>query len=389
MEISPKQLQLFTEAMHHMTLLNLSGVLRTCSYDAVIRAISVSMPNLKALDISRSFVQPSAIENLVPTKRSRLRGCPELAYLNLAENSFVTVELLKKILLRLPKLQYLKHALLLKTLTELTESEMDEDTGRCLKYLYSGWSFDCYSNETYYDALLKAPMLHRLGNITQVDIEVIDESEHFLKAILMQLKKIKVLTLHSFSKSREFLLPVLEANGGCLEHLHLHDLSGGLNLSDVMRTCPGLVELTMYCSTNNGSQIPKVETSTLDPVLTCLRKCDLHFTDKHICSKATLASLLMSPYLEEILLSNVESMSNNVMFYFLLCLRDGYVQSSKVKKITLDCCPNITEEPFVRWLSMEDCILQFLCIQLCSNVNCKDLIAAAEMYPKALSLVVN
>ena len=97
----------------------------------------------------------------------------------------------------------------------------------------------------------------------------------------------------------------------------------------------------------------------------------------------------MLPYLEELLLSNVESMSNNVMLYFLLCLRDGYVQSSKVKKITLDCCPNITEEPFVRWLAMEDCILQFLCIQFCSNVNCKALKAAAEMYLKALSLVVN
>ena len=378
-------MQLFTEAMPHIAKLNLSGVLCADSYDGVLRAISVSMPNLKALDISRSNVQASAIELLLPTKGNPSSGCTKLAYLNLAKNSFVTVELLKKIILCLPKLRYLKHALLMKTLTELTEEEMDEDTGRCLRYFHSEWLCDCCCTTMYYDAFSRAPALTRLGNITEVDIIVIKGSEHFLRDILMQLKKIKRLTLHRLSESHKFLLPVLESNGGCLEYLHLHDLSGGLNLSDVIRTCPRLIQLTVHCNAEKESHKPKIETSKLDPVLTCLRKFNLQFTDEHICSKATLVSLLKSPCLETIYLSNVAAMSNDVIYNYLSFIYGGYKRSTKLKKIVLDSCPNITEEPFVHWLSMEDCMLEFIFIQ-CPNVNYKDLKTAAEKYTKALSL---
>ena len=121
MEISPQPLQLFTEAMHHMTTLNLAGVLRTYRYDGVLRAISLNMPNLKALDISQSNVKANAIECLLPTKEKPSSGCPDLIYFSLKKSKFVTVGLLKKIILRLPKLQYLKNVLLMKTLAELTE----------------------------------------------------------------------------------------------------------------------------------------------------------------------------------------------------------------------------------------------------------------------------
>ena len=95
------------------------------------------MSNLKTLNISLSSdqasgVQINAIELLLPTKRNPPRVCPELVHLNFAHNSFVTLELLKKIIFRLPKLRYLKHDLLMKTLTELIEKEMDVDTRRCL-----------------------------------------------------------------------------------------------------------------------------------------------------------------------------------------------------------------------------------------------------------------
>ena len=392
LEISPKALLQFTKAMQHMTTLNLSGVLCTESYDGVLKAISENMPNLKALDISLSTfleggVQASAIELLLPTKRNPRRGCPELVYLDLTENSFVTVGLLKKIILRLPKLRYLKHALLMKTLLELTEQEMD--TGRCLKCLYSDWSSDWSNIETYYDVLSRTPLMTRFGNITEVDVVVTEELIHFWKVILMQLKKINRLTVYRVWEFQEYLLPVLESNGGCLEYLDLYYLSGDLDLSNIVRTCPGLVELRVSCAPGIQSHQPKTKTSRIDLVLNCLRKIELILTDEYICSKGTLVSLLKSPCLEEIYLSNVDAMSDDVMYNFLSALRVGYLRSSKLKSIYLNNCQNITEEPFVCWLDMDGCMLEFLRISTCDKVNSKGLKAAAERYPKPLSVFVN
>ena len=391
MEISPNPLQKFTKAMHHMTTLNLPGVLYTDRYDGVLKAISENMPNLKALDISLSSdqaggVQASVIELLLPTKRNPLIGCPELVHLDLAYNSFVTVELLKKIILRLPMLRYLKHGLLMKTLTELTEKEIDVDTGRCLRCFYSDWSSNI---KMYYNALSRTPMLTRFDNITEVDIVVTEESVYFWKEILMQLKMIKRLTVYRVWEFQEFLLTFLESNGGCLEYLDLCNLSGGLDLSDIMRTCPRLVELSVSGDSDTQSQQPKTKTSKVDPVLTCLRKCQLYSTNEYICSKGTLVSLLKSPCLEEISLSNVHAMSNDVMFNFLSVLRAGYLRSSKLKTIHLNNCSNITEKPFVCWLHMEDCMLEFLRISTCDKVNSKGVKAAAEWYPKPLFVFVN
>ena len=394
MKISPKPLRQFAEAMPHMTTLNLSSVLCTRQYNGVLNAISVSMPNLKSLDISldkfqESGVQAGAIVRLLPSKQNPLRGCPELVHLNLGRHSFVTVELLKRILLRLPKLQFLKHALLVKTLTELTEKEMNDDTGRCLKYLYSGRPCACCFNQMYYDALSRAPVFTRLGNITEVDIVVIEESEHLLKNILMQLKKIKRLTLYGMWESHEFLLPVLESNGRCLEYLNLEDLSGDLDLSDIMRTCPGLVELRVECAPYTLHHQPKIKTSESDPVLNCLKKLNIQFADEFICNKATMVSLLKSPCLEKIFLSNVDAISDDAMFNVLSVFRAGYMRFSNLKSIYLNSCPNITEEPFVSWLDMEDCMLEFLCISSCDKVNSNGLKTAAEMFPKPLSVFVN
>ena len=375
--------------MHHMTTLNLSAVLCTGRYDGVIRAISENMPNLKALDISESRVQASAIELLLPTKRNPLAGCPELVHLNLIFNSFVTVELLKKIILRLPKLQYLKHALLMKTLTELTEKEINKDTGRCLRCFYSDWSSDQSNNKMCFAALSRAPVFTRFGNITEVDIVVTEESQHFWKDTLMQLKKIQRLTLYSVYETQKYFLPVLESNGGCLEYLNLEYLYGDFDLSDIMRACPRLVELRVACMTYTQSHQPKLKTSQVDCVLTCLRKFELHVIDEYVCSKGTLVSLLKSPCLEEINLTRVDAMSNDVMFNFLSVRCAGYVRSSKLQIIHLDGCPNITEEPFVCWLDMEDCMLEFLYISSCDKMNSKGLKSAAERYPKPLSLLVN
>ena len=175
--------------MHHITKFDLSAVLCTDRYDGAIRAISLNLPNLRALNISESCVQASAIELPLPTIRNPLRGCPELVVLNLKYNSLVTVKLLKKIILQLPKLQYLKHALLMKTLSELTEKEMDVDTGRCLRCFYSDWLSDWSNNKLYFASLSRTPMLTRFGNITEMNTVLKEKSEHFWKDVLMQLKK--------------------------------------------------------------------------------------------------------------------------------------------------------------------------------------------------------
>ena len=388
MKISPKPLLLFTEAMHHTTTLNLSCVLRTVRYDGVIKAIALNMPNLKSLNISQSNVKTNAIECLLPTKENPSRGCPELVYLNLRKSKFVTVGLLKKIVLRLPKLQCLKSALLMKTLAELTEKKMDGDTGRCFRYLHIDWGCGCCCQEKYYDALSRTPMFTRLSNITEVDIVVREESEHFLKEILMQLKTVKRLTLSRLSNFHKFVLPALESNGSCLEYLYFYVLSGDFNVVDVMMTCPRLVELTVHCNSQIESNMSDIQTSN-DHRLTCLRKLKLLFMDEQLCSQATLVSLLKSPCLEELHIANVDAVSNDVIFSYLSFLREGsHVRSAKLKQIVLDSCPNITEKPFIHWLSMEDCMLEFIYIQ-CPNVNCKDLKAAAEKYPKPLTLFAN
>ena len=85
----------------------------------------MSMPNLKTVDISLSCVQASVIELLLLTKQNPQRGCPKLLYLNMRSSEFVTLELLKKILLCLPKLPYLDHALLVEMLAKLTERERE------------------------------------------------------------------------------------------------------------------------------------------------------------------------------------------------------------------------------------------------------------------------
>ena len=177
----------------------------------------------------------------------------------------------------------------------------------------------------YYDAFSRAPVLIRFGNLTEVNIVLKEKSEHFWKDVLMQLKKIQQLTLYSVCESQKYLLPVLESTGGCLKYLHLYDLSGDLDLSNIMRTCPGLVELSVSGDSDTQWHKPKIKTSESDPVLTCLRKFKLHLTDEYICSKGTLVSLLKSPCLEDIYLSNVDAMSDDAMFNFLSSLRAEYM----------------------------------------------------------------
>ena len=92
--------------MPHITKLSLTEAHYDDKYDGLLRAIATNLHQLKYLDISDSDVDPKAIEYLLPTQDNALGGCPELVHLDLMGVEDVDVELLKKIILALPKYSF-------------------------------------------------------------------------------------------------------------------------------------------------------------------------------------------------------------------------------------------------------------------------------------------
>ena len=195
-----------------MTKLDLSYANRNDSCDRVLRAIAANMHHLKSLNISYCMIhQPKAIEYLLPTEDNALGGCPELVNFHLKCVKCVDVELLKKIILALPKLRSLKHEKLVDALGDLTAEEMGEDTARCLNSLHarSIYSFSKYmltyniSSLSRYAIFVKSPALHRFkSNITTVDINVPVHGDKqkecaLLADVLMVLPKLRNVTLCS------------------------------------------------------------------------------------------------------------------------------------------------------------------------------------------------
>ena len=145
--------------------------------------------------------------------------------------------------------------------------------------------------------------------------------------------------------------------------------------------------MQLRCNSDSENHMPDIPTSNEYHLLNFLRRFELQFMDKQLCNEATLVSLLKSPCLEEIFINDVEAMSNEVMFNHLSFQREGYLRSSKVRKIFLISCPNITDEPFVHWFAREDCVLEFLYLQCCNLIECTYLKAAAKKYNKVVTLL--
>ena len=157
-------LEKFCAAMPHITNLSLRS-----GHDGVLRAIAGNMHHLKSLNIFRWKVTPKAIEHLLPTEDNTLGGCPELVDLNLRGIKSVGVDLLKKIIVTLPRLRYLGHKLLLGALENLTEEEMGLETAR---HLNIDFTINC-SYSMCHDILVKSPIFRRLNNnITTANILV-------------------------------------------------------------------------------------------------------------------------------------------------------------------------------------------------------------------------
>ena len=364
-------LEKFCEAMPQMTKLSLPCMYHKNKYDGVLRAIAANMHHLKYLNISWCTVEPKAIEYLLTTKDNVLGGCPELVHLDLWGVENVGVELLKKIIIALPKLRFLRHRLLVDALGDLKEEEMAEDTARYLNITY------CVDRlySIRYDSLVKSPIFHRFNNnITTAVIEVsaFDRGRQETVSLgdaLMSLPKLRRLMLSGISEAHKHLLPLLESIGDRLVLVELSGLSGNLSVLDIMRTCPNVVELELYYlydSLGNGSnklvQHNQIKSTSKLPVLHCLTKVTLGNMNKEMCSSDMLIALMQSPNLNKINLSNLEAMTDDVMFN-ALSSRSG-AELLKVIRFSVSRCPWITEAPFVRWITSENCSLQHMLILL-------------------------
>ena len=175
---SPTAVENFCAAMPHMTKLDLCYGHTKCKYARVLRAIAANMHHLKSLSISSCKVDPKAIEYLLPTEDNDLGGCPELVELDLWHIKDVGVELLKKIILALPKLRSLRHELLVDALGALTEEEMGVDTARYLNTLCAHPVYGMqHLSSMQYGILVQSAVFQRLNkNIITVDIRATSDA---------------------------------------------------------------------------------------------------------------------------------------------------------------------------------------------------------------------
>ena len=379
----------FCSTMKQITQLDLGGVM-VCydpCYDGVLKAIGNNMHHLTSLDISFSRVTSNAINYLLPTEENSYTGCSKLVFLNLIGVQSLNVCTLKNIILSLPKLRCLKHEMLISALVGLTEEEMDKDTGRCLQHLRGLSSWELTRSLIRYDLLPYTPVYQRLDNITVVDIDVAPQFQHFLIDLLLPLNKLKSLSLCGMSNSHQYLLPVLEVNGAQLEFLNLIYLSGNLNVYDIIRTCPFLMELTMLIDNYSENHKHPEQLANDIPVLPFLRKASLVNMDAQLCSKDMLTALLRSPDVQDITLNQIEVMSDDVLFNVMLPTLSGRAPLLKMKNFNVIFCEAITATPFVEWLQMTNILLEELKLSDCCNVDFEVLKAAAMKYSRNLMLI--
>ena len=355
------------------------------------------MHHLKSLDIRGCTVEPKAIEYLLPTEDNALGGCPELVILDLTCIASVDVKLLKKIILAIPKLRILKHELLVNALGNLTEEEMEADTARHLFNLKARHKMRNSSVSLIrFDSLAKSPAFQRIKkSITTVDIHVPIAQEKLqesaLTNVLMSLPKLKCLKLMSLLRGyNDNVIPFLESIGNRLEYLSCMDLSANLSVYDVMRTCRNIVKLDLILDDIEAESLQKsnnlhhdqVEKLSNLPVLNYLTELNMGDMFKELCSREMLITLLQSPWLNRIILRNVEAMSDDVMWNVL---SSGCCAAlSKVTEFSVVQCSSITAAPLVHWLTRENCSIQYMWINECENVDCKSIRAAAEKCPRAL-----
>ena len=109
---------------------------------------------------------------------------------------------------------------------------------------------------------------------------------------------------------------------------------------------------------------------------------------EQICPREVLEALLVSPCLSDIKLTAIETLSTDSMLRVLSYLPLGSPALTSVRDFQVKKCPNITAEPFVRLLSMDDVKLDKLYIKDCDMVDEVVLLEAVTSYPRPLNITV-
>ena len=391
-DFSHGTLEKFCEAMPHITELNLTHGDNVDKNDSMLKGIAANMHHLKSLYMTDCEVEPKAIEYLLPTEDNTLGGCPKLVDLSLWGVRNVDEDLLKKIILALPKLRFLKHELLVNALGKLTEEEMGVDTARYLNSLYvRRLYYDQTDSLSYtrYDILVKSPVFEWFKtNITTVSIDVEGQNESALITdVLISLPKLRSITLYGELEAPN-VLSLLESVGDRVVDLRLFGSSGNLRTFDIMRTCPNLIELGLTMSTlksiNNPSH-DQVKWPSKIPVLNFLRKIYLRNLNRQVCSADMLTALLQSPCLNKIILLDLDVLSDDVMLDVLTTA--GCAALAKVTRFEA-ISSLLTAAPFVHWLAKENCSLQDMELWNCEKIDHKVLGEAAEKYQRTLNIIM-
>ena len=304
---------------------------------------------------------------------------------------------LKKIIIGLPKLQFLGHELMVNVLAELTDEEAQTGSNSfsCLDHLRI-YSFQDDCTRIRYDILQKAPKFAMACNISRVIVCAKGHTDLPLAELLLPLTKLNSISLFNLSNCPlEGLTTVLESKGHQLKDLHLCEVSQFVSLHDIVRTCPSLRKLTLNYSVDydfdkdSSKNQEKQLVESIDLLLlNDLESIKVAHLNEQMCSRKMLDVLLVSPGLSDIKLTAIETLSTDSMLNLLSCSPLRSPALTSVKDFQVNKCPNITAAPFVRLLAMDDIKLDELHIEECDMVDKNVLYEAAKKYPRPLDITV-
>ena len=363
--------------MSHMTTLDLAFALQDRCNDDVLIAISTGMPQLEWLDIAKANVTLSAIRYLLPTDGLPRRGCPDLKLIGLYGIKCIDVDILKDLIMGLPKLDSLIHVLMTNVLAELTEEEAHIGL-KCFEKVVLPVYGNPIQTKLRYDILQKAPKFAMTCNISKVDLHLLGHTHVSLTELIMPLTKLNTIMLYDLSnRHNESLLTVLESKGHQLKNLHLNDVTETISLHDIVRTCPSLCKFTLmygFIHVFANDQKKPLEDPNDMPYLSNLEELTLANLSEEICSSVMLKALFVSPHLEKINLTSVEVMSNDHLFdVHQSCSSCKGNSLTSLRSFHVKNCPKITAAPFVRFLTMDDTKLDELHIEYC-NMDGEDVL---------------
>ena len=310
----------------------------------------------------------------------------------------IDVMFLNKFIMGFPKLQFVDHMLMVSVLAELTDEEAQTglNSFHSLDQLVVRSLLDD-SNNLRYDILQKAPKFAVTCNISRASVYAKGHTHLPSAELLMPLAKLNSIILDNLSNChKEGLLKVLESKGHQLKDLHLFGVFEFVSLRDIIRTCTSLRNITLNYDVSSdfdddsGKNQEKQIVEPIDlPSLSNLESIRLSYLNEQMCPSEMLNALLVTPSLNDVKLTAIETLFIDSMLNLLLCSPLGSLALTSVKDFQVKKCPNITAAPFVRLLSMEDTKLDELHIEDCDMVDEDVFHEALKIYPRPLDIMAS